>query len=85
MGNGQSANQNPPTGNSFYKGVLAPYTGAGVDVNTNAPGAAWTEGQHQKQGNVGLSDGSVQGFSISKLREALKNTAAQQNNRLLFP
>jgi prepilin-type N-terminal cleavage/methylation domain-containing protein/prepilin-type processing-associated H-X9-DG protein len=51
---------------------------------------------HQKQGNVGLADGSVQGFSNSRLREALKNSgdagqAAGPNqmpvgsNRLQFP
>ena len=37
-------------------------------------GPAWTDQMHQKQGNVGLADGSVQGFSRSKLQEALKNT-----------
>ena len=48
--------------------------------------AAWMDNsQHGKQGNVGLSDGSVQGWSISKLREGFKNTADQNNNRLLFP
>jgi prepilin-type processing-associated H-X9-DG protein len=34
---------------------------------------------HQKQGNVGLADGSVQGFSRSKLQEALKNTGDAGN------
>ena len=37
-------------------------------------GPAWTDQMHQKQGNVGLADGSVQGFSRSKLQEGLKNT-----------
>ena len=29
---------------------------------------------HAKQGNVGLADGSVQGWSRSRLQDALKNT-----------
>jgi prepilin-type processing-associated H-X9-DG protein len=29
---------------------------------------------HQRQGNVGLADGSVQAFSRSRLQEALRNT-----------
>ncbi len=37
-------------------------------------GPAWTDQMHQKQGNVGLADGSVQGFSRSKLQEGLKNS-----------
>jgi prepilin-type processing-associated H-X9-DG protein len=65
-------------------GYYAPNTtGQGTATNGNA---AWMDNsQHGKQGNVGLSDGSVQGFSISKLREAFKNSADPNNNRLLFP
>jgi len=56
----------------------------------NPSQAAWTEGMHQKQGNVGLADGSAQQFTISKLREALKNTGdagfvANQFNRVAIP
>jgi prepilin-type N-terminal cleavage/methylation domain-containing protein len=61
---------------------------AGQDTTTNSTTvkAAWMDNsQHGKQGNVGLSDGSVQGWSISKLREGLKNTSDGNNNRLLFP
>ena len=48
--------------------------------------AAWMDNsQHGKNANVGLSDGSVQAFSIAKLREALKNTGDANNNKLLFP
>jgi len=35
--------------------------------------AGWTETMHVNQGNVGLSDGSVQQFSNSGLRTALQN------------
>jgi len=54
------------------------------------------DNQHSKQGNSLLSDGSVQGFSKSKLQEQLKNSgdAGQPSaigsmpaglNRLQFP
>jgi prepilin-type processing-associated H-X9-DG protein len=32
------------------------------------------DNQHSKQGNVGLADGSVQGFSRSRLQDSLKNS-----------
>jgi prepilin-type N-terminal cleavage/methylation domain-containing protein len=50
-----------------------------VSAGTNAAWAAtsigWQDNNHQKQGNVGLSDGSVQGFSTSKFREGLNNSS----------
>ena len=59
---------------------------AETGTNSATITAAWMDNsQHGKNANVGLSDGSVQAFSIAKLREALKNTADPNNNRLLFP
>jgi prepilin-type N-terminal cleavage/methylation domain-containing protein len=51
-----------------------------ISIGTNnpntAPIPAWCNTpQHQTQGNVGLADGSVQGFSRSSLQNALNNTA----------
>jgi prepilin-type processing-associated H-X9-DG protein len=62
-------------------------TAGGVSTNQTAgsAGAAWMDNQHAKQGNVGLADGSVQGFSISKLQSALKTTSAPRDNRIMFP
>jgi prepilin-type N-terminal cleavage/methylation domain-containing protein/prepilin-type processing-associated H-X9-DG protein len=37
-------------------------------------GPGWLDNMHQKQGNVGLADGSVQPFSRSRLQEALRNS-----------
>jgi prepilin-type N-terminal cleavage/methylation domain-containing protein len=45
--------------------------------------AGWTHELPSCQGNVGLADGSVQGFSNSRLREAVTNAGA--GNRLLMP
>ena len=50
-----------------------------TSLGTNPPaltaqGPGWMDTQHQKQGNIGLADGSVQGLSTSRLREAIKNT-----------
>ncbi|HEX5217959.1 MAG TPA: type II secretion system protein [Verrucomicrobiae bacterium] len=67
-----------------WQGIYAPNaSGTGTATNGNA---AWmANSQHDKQGNVALSDGSVQGLSISRLREAFKSTGDGNNNRLLFP
>jgi len=44
----------------------------------------WDNRMHQAQGNVALADGSVQGFSTSRLREALRFTGVL-TNRLAIP
>jgi len=56
-----------------------------LQTNLNNINAAWSEGNHQKQGNVGLSDGSVQQVTISKLRETLSNSGDSKLNRIAFP
>lgn len=47
---------------------------------------SWTQDIHVNQGNVGLSDGSVQQTSNSSLREALKNSGDPTNTwRISLP
>ncbi len=46
--------------------------------------AGWTEAMHNGQGNVGLSDGSVQQVSIPGLQQMLKNTD-DSTNRVALP
>ena len=46
--------------------------------------AGWTEAMHNGQGNVGLSDGSVQQFTTSGLCNALRNTG-DATNRIALP
>jgi type II secretory pathway pseudopilin PulG len=47
---------------------------------------SWTQEIHVNQGNVGLSDGSVQQYSNSGLREALKNSGTPTNTwRIALP
>jgi len=41
-----------------------------------ATAIGWQDNNHAKQGNVGLADGSVQGFSSTALRTALNNTGS---------
>jgi len=79
--------------------VAAPtaYKQIAIAVNTNNIQAAWTDSsQHQKQGNIGLADGSVQGFSITGFRSAAANSGDSYHgtvtgaipigcNRLMFP
>ena len=46
--------------------------------------AGWTEAMHNGQGNVGLSDGSVQQVTIDALRNAIKNSG-DATNRIALP
>jgi len=69
-------NGNPPT-LAFQDGV--PSKNFRISLGTNFPNGnvdlvGWMDNQHSKQGNVGLADGSVQGFSRSRLQEALRNS-----------
>ena len=84
MGNTGTALATTTASTAGWQGIYAPNAvNTGTATNGNA---AWMDNsQHGKLGNVVLSDGSVQKFSISKLREALKSTADPNNNRLLFP
>jgi prepilin-type N-terminal cleavage/methylation domain-containing protein/prepilin-type processing-associated H-X9-DG protein len=50
----------------------------------NETALSWTAQRHNNQGNIGLSDGSVQQFSASKLRSALQYTGVV-TNRLALP
>lgn len=60
-----------------------PVTPGILSLTTNTP-VAWNDTRHLKQGNVGLADGSVQGFSSTALRKALANTGVE-TNRLAMP
>jgi len=54
-----------------------------VNLRTIAP-ITWSARRHKHQGNVGLADGSVQGYSTARLQEALAKTG-DLTNRLVFP
>ena len=58
---------------------------AGVNLGTNSTQISWTtDKMHQGQGNIGLSDGSVQQVSSSALRKQLATTG-DANNNMCFP
>ena len=69
-------NGNPPT-TAF---LAAPSAGTPfVSLGTNFPAGnndrvGWMDNMHAKQGNVGMADGSVQGWSRSRLQEGLRGT-----------
>jgi prepilin-type N-terminal cleavage/methylation domain-containing protein/prepilin-type processing-associated H-X9-DG protein len=71
IGLGTGANGiNPPALRYANKFVVM-----GTNTTVGPPTPAWCDSsQHQKQGNVGLADGSVQGFSRSALQNALNNS-----------
>jgi len=68
-------NANPPTVEwqvgQVGDGTFAVALGTNFTANL---GPAWMDNQHSKQGNCGMADGSVQGWSRSSLQTALKNT-----------
>jgi prepilin-type N-terminal cleavage/methylation domain-containing protein len=53
-------------------------------LTTNPVFVAWSERIHQKSGNIGLSDGSVQQVTRQLLQQQLKNSG-DANNDVLFP
>jgi prepilin-type N-terminal cleavage/methylation domain-containing protein len=71
-------NGNPPT--SAYAAVSVAsenkfFVSLGTNFNTAANvGPAWLDAGHSKQGNVGLGDGSVQGWNRLKLQDGLRNS-----------
>ncbi len=84
---GLDANTNLPSAflsgdDNFLVGTNAAKSGI-LSLTTNSP-VAWSKTRHEKVGNVGLADGSVQGFSSSALRNALANTGVE-TNRLAMP
>ena len=85
---GALVNGNPPLSTLYYKGYQLNVATLASN-QTATVGAGWADTVHQKQGNVLLGDGSVQGFSKSRLQEALRNSGdpaltATTGNRLLF-
>lgn len=54
-----------------------------VALGTNSP-MTWTGELHQKAGNIGLADGSVQQVTAKLLLQQLANSG-DANNRVLFP
>jgi prepilin-type N-terminal cleavage/methylation domain-containing protein len=81
---------NPPLTTALYYGKVV-----GADTNDPATTLGWADTMHQKQGNFGLADGSVQQASRTKLQEALRNSGdvghataiggETKPNRLQFP
>jgi len=67
---------NPPT--TYYCAYNGTAAQACQTLGTNFPAnnnlVGYMDNMHSKQGNVGLADGSVQGFTRSRLQEALRNS-----------
>lgn len=77
-------------GGTYYLGLQTVGTNMTAGSANSANSPSWADSVHQKQGNVGLGDGSVQQLTIAKLREGLKNSGdpaavnTTTGNRLLF-
>jgi competence protein ComGC len=54
-----------------------------MSLLTNSP-VGWSAARHNRQGNLGLSDGSVQVYTTAGLRAALTNTGNWEN-RIVVP
>jgi prepilin-type processing-associated H-X9-DG protein len=76
------------TPSAFLAGDLNVLGGTMVGTNLlefcGTNGVSWGTDLHKGQGNVGLADGSVQGFSSSALRAGFVNTGLA-TNRLAMP
>lgn len=67
-------NGNPPiTGYTTAPSTGKFFLSLGTNFTANG-GVSWQDNTHSRQGNVGLADGSVQGFSRSALQNALQNS-----------
>ncbi len=93
---GSAANRvypvNGVTQNSGYGNGANEALAMGTNFVASDTAPAFTDKQHQKQGNVGLSDGSVQGLTSPRLRDQLRNSGDTSTtpgspglNTLLFP
>jgi len=68
---------NPPTLN-FQSGVANVKAFVGLGTNfTTGQGPAFLNSQHTLQGNIGLADGSCQGWTRSRLQDALRGSGDQ--------
>ncbi len=79
------------TNNSAGGAARADYTKGGVYkmgtnqlTTANSAGAGYDKNIHQNAGNVCQGDGSVQQYTSSRLRDALRNSG-DDNNRLAIP
>lgn len=76
---------NPPTTAQIFGNTSG--TKNFVSMGTNGTAASWVgwaDVQHNKQGNLLIVDGSVQGVSRNGLQEALKNTGDQGRTAGVF-
>lgn len=71
-------------GGDPYKPLSGTPATTGVLTLTTNTLIAWSEARHQKQGNVGLADGSVQQCSINNLRRQWVASGVE-TNRLAMP
>jgi prepilin-type N-terminal cleavage/methylation domain-containing protein/prepilin-type processing-associated H-X9-DG protein len=51
-----------------------PFVSLGTNFAANNTAVGWMDNMHAKQGNVGMADGSVQGWSRSRLQEGLRGS-----------
>jgi prepilin-type N-terminal cleavage/methylation domain-containing protein/prepilin-type processing-associated H-X9-DG protein len=63
---------NPPLNSALYYGTTVALDTNQVATATTSTG--WADTMHQKQGNVGLADGSVQQLSRTRLQDAIRNS-----------
>ena len=81
-----TGDHNLGTGNNQATKVGVILGAAGTNTTWATTAIGWSESNHSKQGNVGLADGSVQGFSTTAFRNALNNSGpAQSGTTAIIP
>lgn len=94
LGNQNPLNPNVAAPALYFDGAPNQLKFQALGTNNNL--VAWADNQHQKNGNIGLADGSVQQLSTMKFRDALRNSGDSDHdpvagfttrgaNRLQFP
>jgi prepilin-type N-terminal cleavage/methylation domain-containing protein/prepilin-type processing-associated H-X9-DG protein len=72
LGNNGSSSGISAASSSYSDAISTGWDAMGTNVS--AMNTAWSTAIHQSQGNVGLADGSVQQFTISRFQAACANT-----------
>jgi prepilin-type N-terminal cleavage/methylation domain-containing protein len=68
-------NANPPTlAYLSAPSVGTPFVSLGTNFSSLTTGPAFMNNQHSAQGNIGLADGSVQGWTRSRLQDGLRGS-----------
>jgi len=74
LGDTPPANSSLTAAQIYGDGNTKNFVSGGTNAAWGVASIQWADNMHGKSGNVGLADGSVQGLTTTKFREALNNS-----------